>query len=323
VKEVTFDGIDKITLGGEINDTLVLPAESTWDYLSNTVMSVDMGGDGDFHDADGGWMRDYVDACSLEHGVTAHLENVAAQTVYQGSTLLVNLTSANGFGGTAYDDAVYAPNDGASLDGRAGNDTLIGGAAADALRGGSGADLLVGGAGADVLDGDDGADVIEGGLGNDLLLVGGEAENWTTVEIEHAFGGEGDDRFLVRGSNALELDGGAGNDAYARFDGYFEGVVLSFNEGDGNDRVQTASMFSTVNFTDLGRDDLMVVWDAHAVFTQAGEEQLVGDFAVIIKSTGESIIFEDAWGLAHGLRVVRSGTIPLDGLPILKPTMAD
>ncbi|MBX9593854.1 MAG: calcium-binding protein [Roseomonas sp.] len=71
------------------------------------------------------------------------------------------------------------------LEGRGGNDTLVGGAAGDTLSGGlvndnlsglGGADSITGGVGADTIDGGSGDDTVEDGEGNDRILGGGGAD---------------------------------------------------------------------------------------------------------------------------------------------------
>jgi Ca2+-binding RTX toxin-like protein len=62
------------------------------------------------------------------------------------------------------------------LNGRNGNDSLIGNAGDDTLIGGNGTDFLVGSAGDDLLNGDNGSDTLTGGLGTDIL-TGGNGED--------------------------------------------------------------------------------------------------------------------------------------------------
>lgn len=83
----------------------------------------------------------------------------------------------------------------AYVDGRAGDDTLIGSAFADWLIGGVGNDLLVGGGGADRLDGGVGDDELRGDLGDDVL-DGGPGD-------DGLYGDGGNDRFLVRGDELV------------------------------------------------------------------------------------------------------------------------
>lgn len=80
------------------------------------------------------------------------------------------------------DDQVFqgkiqsADDDGGTLDGMAGNDTLLGGAGADILNGGLGDDRLLGGAGNDTLRGGGGSDTLSGGGDNDTLSGGAGAD---------------------------------------------------------------------------------------------------------------------------------------------------
>ncbi|MGL4543245.1 MAG: calcium-binding protein, partial [Polymorphobacter sp.] len=60
----------------------------------------------------------------------------------------------------------------AAVDGRNGNDTIIGTAFDDTLFGGNGNDRLVGGNGNDILDGNGGFDFLDGGAGDDTFYVG-------------------------------------------------------------------------------------------------------------------------------------------------------
>jgi Ca2+-binding RTX toxin-like protein len=62
----------------------------------------------------------------------------------------------------------------ATINGTAGNDTLLGSVDNDTILGGAGNDTLIGGSGADSMDGGDGADtfILEDGAGNDTILGG-------------------------------------------------------------------------------------------------------------------------------------------------------
>ena len=66
-----------------------------------------------------------------------------------------------------------SPTDAGDLiDGRDGNDILLGGAGEDILFGGEGNDLLTGGSGDDLVVGGDGADRLDGGTDDDILVAG-------------------------------------------------------------------------------------------------------------------------------------------------------
>jgi Ca2+-binding RTX toxin-like protein len=77
------------------------------------------------------------------------------------------------------------------IDGRAGNDTLIGTGRADEIRGGGGDDLIRGLGGIDTLRGGAGNDSIDGGLDTDYLF-GDEGADWLT-------GGRGRDWYVFSG----------------------------------------------------------------------------------------------------------------------------
>ncbi len=91
------------------------------------------------------------------------------------------------------------------IDGRGGDDTIIGSFGADRLIGGGGDDLIRGFRGPDLLDGGDGDDRLRGGSGNDTLLGGDGADDLR--------GGSGRDE-LVGGSGDDSLTGGRGSDRF-------------------------------------------------------------------------------------------------------------
>lgn len=82
---------------------------------------------------------------------------------------------------------------GATINGDAGNDNLIGGAGADSINGGEGDDNLYGNAGTDLLS---------GGAGDDLLVGG--------ADIDTLNGEDGDDLIKSAGDSVIDIiDGGA------------------------------------------------------------------------------------------------------------------
>ena len=85
------------------------------------------------------------------------------------------------------------------LEGRGGNDTLIGNSGSSGLSGGAGNDRLDGGQGDDVLEGGDGDDVLTGGENADILR-----------------GGAGNDTFYARDGAQDTLEGGSGTDRAQR-----------------------------------------------------------------------------------------------------------
>ena len=112
-----------------------------------------------------------------------------------------------------------------TIDGGAGDDTLVGGIGAVRLLGRAGDDVLLGGDGVDLLRGGDGADLIDGNKGADV-----------------AFGDAGNDTFV--------WDPGDGSDA---FDGNDGRDTLVFNGSAGNEKFELAPNSGRLLFTrDLG-----------------------------------------------------------------------
>ncbi|EDZ91629.1 Hemolysin-type calcium-binding region [Limnospira maxima CS-328] len=102
-----------------------------------------------------------------------------------------------------------------AIQGRGGNDTLVGDQFDQTLDGGTGNDSILGGSGNDTLLGGPGDDILFGGPGNDLLyggadndiLYGGKGDDFLS-------GDDGDDTLFGNAGNDT-LFGGAGNDVFA------------------------------------------------------------------------------------------------------------
>ena len=92
------------------------------------------------------------------------------------------------------DDDTMGNNDGNSVYGYGGNDTITGGDGSDVLWGGSGVDIIYGGGATDVLSGGEGDDIIYGGDGDDVLY-GNEGDD--TI-----YGGAGRD--LIKGQDGAD-----------------------------------------------------------------------------------------------------------------------
>jgi Ca2+-binding RTX toxin-like protein len=102
--------------------------------------------------------------------------------------------TVNGLGGNDYINAVRTHTVALTIDGGAGNDTILGGQAGNVLIGGAGNDLIIGGNGNDDIRGGDGNDLLIGGKGNDRIR-----------------GGRGND-ILIGGPGHDDLNGGDGFD---------------------------------------------------------------------------------------------------------------
>ncbi len=123
--------------------------------------------------------------------------------------------------------------------------TYIGPGGAGWLRGNSGDNVITGGSGNDILDGGNGADELIGGAGYDTakyttrvtidLKTGmgtGYALGDTFSSIEHILGSDYDDTF-ISGSEAIDLDGGAGHDT-VDYSTSSAGITVDLNAGTGS-----------------------------------------------------------------------------------------
>jgi cyclophilin family peptidyl-prolyl cis-trans isomerase len=115
----------------------------------------------------------------------------------------VNAIAVNGLAGN--DLIEIGTNNGVSVSGGMGDDTLVGGPGNDTLAGGQGDDSISGGPGDDVLHGGQGNDTLAGGQGNDQLF-GGAGSNLLR-------GAMGDDT-ITGGIGPDTMLGGAGNDSF-------------------------------------------------------------------------------------------------------------
>lgn len=153
-----------------------------------------------------------------------------------------------------------------TLDGRGGNDSVIGGDGGDTIFGGDGDDFVFGSAGNDTLRGGKksgastgndelyggaGDDTLVGGSGNDVLYgdksVAGDDTGFPIgsgadvldggAGFNQLFGGAGNDRLITGGATGDTLDGGDGDDTYV-----FTGGAFNFStilDSDGTDTVES------------------------------------------------------------------------------------
>lgn len=105
--------------------------------------------------------------------------------------------------GTSGNDLILLSNTGNHVQGKDGNDCIIGGDSKDVISGGLGDDQIYAGAGNDHVTGRAGSDSIFGGMGNDVLSGG--------TGNDSVYGDDGDDTVLGREDDD-SLSGGAGHD---------------------------------------------------------------------------------------------------------------
>ncbi|SPF80391.1 Hint domain-containing protein [Pseudoprimorskyibacter insulae] len=146
-----------------------------------------------------------------------------------------------------------------TLDGGAGNDTLIGADGNDVLTGGTGNDSLVGGDGNDVLTGGADADILEGGAGNDTITAG---------EDDVVSGGDGDDVVNVSrddvAGGTLIASGGEGGETAGDTLNIIGPATIDFATAESgtvtwlDGSVLTFSEFETVAYTACFTDGTLI-----------------------------------------------------------------
>ncbi|GGY37998.1 beta strand repeat-containing protein [Pseudoduganella albidiflava] len=179
--------------------------------------------------------------------------------------------------GSSSDDTITGGAGSDTINGSGGDDLIAGGDESgeiyydygDSLNGGAGNDTILGGQGNDSIDGAAGNDVIDAGAGNDYLevnvgngqdtLVGGAGNDrfslWSygsdTFQSIEANGGDGDDLFSLYISSyswaadpAVVLTGGAGTDTFRFISGNATGpfTVTDFAAGAGGDRIDITEL---------------------------------------------------------------------------------
>ncbi|SOC04781.1 Hint domain-containing protein [Rhodobacter maris] len=225
-----------IILGGDGNDTI--HGGDGADYLAgNTGNDVLYGeADADRFYFENGWGSDtvYGGSTTTAGGVDLDTLDFSYDTVSGVSvtftdwedgtatdgTSTVTFDNIEGIYGTAFGDTINASADGSglTLDGQAGNDSIIGGSGDDCILGGAGDDTIFSGFGNDTVYGGDGNDSIDdksgvlaetytnyvdAGAGNDTVFTGGGSDT--------ILGGEGDDQLHAEAGDDL-VYGGAGAD---------------------------------------------------------------------------------------------------------------
>jgi Ca2+-binding RTX toxin-like protein len=142
---------------------------------------------------------------------------------YTRTQLFTGVTSITGTAGMG-DDEIYvssAVTKPVTLQGGAGNDTIVGGSGNDSISGGADNDVIAGGAGNDTLHGNDDNDTIQGNDGNDTIqgdagtdrLFGDRGDDaiYGGIGIGFLFGGVGAD-LLVGDTGVDTIQGGPGRD---------------------------------------------------------------------------------------------------------------
>ena len=204
---------------------------------------------------------------------------------------------------------------GVFVNGRAGNDTIIGSDGADRLLGGSGADSIRGGGGDDVIKGQGGSrDVLAGGPGDDKI-DGGPGLDWLTetgdvnfvltndslsgrgrddhwrVERAILVGGPSDNRMDARRfSGSVRLTGQAGNDHLLGGAG-----TVHLNGGRGNDTIIGGGVGGGRLLGGAGADSLWGGGGNDILKGQGGNDRIVighGGASVRSIEAGDTVLVE-------------------------------
>ncbi|QJU60217.1 hypothetical protein HL653_22955 [Sphingomonas sp. AP4-R1] len=190
-----------------------------------------------------------------------------------------------------------------TIRGGAGNDYIYGGDGDGYLYGGKGDDHLYGGINDDVIEGGDGNDYIDGGAGGADQLFGGVGNDHITATAAAGVvveGGSGDDVIEINAGtdDYASVTGGAGNDRIV-VKGY---TAVDFSAGDGHDTIDWQGWLQ-LKMNGISLSDVTVHWDAQVIEQEisgsveyVSRDTLMGDLAIVLKSTGDSIVIKDVTG---------------------------
>lgn len=247
---VSIEGV----IGSDYDDTLIAgtAAMKLDGGLGDDVIVGGAGDDvliggGGADDLDGGGGSNTASYETAQEGIYLHTGNLSASTGDAAGDTLVNIDAILG---TKFADEIIVIEDGATVSGSDGDDTLTLAGDGGTLNGGAGEDTLLGGAGADLLSGGDDADELHGNAGEDTL-AGGAGDDWL-------IGGDDDDTFV--------FGVGDGDDGIADFqihDGTASGDVIEIQGHDGMtfaSLVAEAAQWGADTHLDLGAGDSVVLY---------------------------------------------------------------
>ncbi|QDX25065.1 hypothetical protein FPZ54_02840 [Sphingomonas suaedae] len=275
---------------------------------AGTNLTIDGGG------GQGSSPQDTINFSKSTVGGAVTLDGAGSGTISTGANQFIHLTGFHtGIVGSNFDDNVTDTSTGhKNIDGGGGNDviSIAGTTGTGTLLGGFGDDVLTGGSGNDILNGGSGADHLFGGAGSDLLISRDHSEAFSTEVLD---GGEGSDKLVAAGNvdGAVILRGGGGNDLFHSTASSLSGngaVVVEFGVGAGHDEVIGTPVESSIDApggiawniaidaSSLSRDDVKIVWTPNVISQNGDIYEIRGDLALVIKSTGDSILFGDVTG---------------------------
>jgi Ca2+-binding RTX toxin-like protein len=173
--------------------------------------------------------------------------------------------------------------------------TVDGGAGDDTILGSNGIDLLLGGAGDDFIDGQQGNDVMFGGAGNDVFQWD-PGDGSDTIE-----GQDGTDTMLFNGSNIGEIFEVSANGERVRFTRNVGNIVMDLNDVESID-LNTLGGADTVIVGDLSGTDLVEVNIDLAGTLGGSAGDAAADTVIVNGTNGNDII--DVFGAGTSVAVV-------------------
>lgn len=256
--------------------------------------------------------EDYISSVSYQ---LDHAGSYTADGPAQGLNLLF---VENGSGGMqtqgTHDEMLVGSDSSEAIWGGNETDIIFGGAGDDDLRGGGQDDWIDGGQGNDDILGsssDTNGSVLHGGDGNDTII--------SQASLSNIMGGNGDDTIrLVGDQSGNDITGGPGNDLIDLRVNRDNWITINFASGDGHDHFLLQENYGShgfkgdniaINLTSVNSSDVEWVYEPISIFNfvpqtpatsdlgpRPGHENLIGGLALVIKSTGDSIYFDDVKG---------------------------
>lgn len=173
-----------------------------------------------------------------------------------------------------------------TVDGGAGNDTLLGS---------NGIDLLLGGEGNDFIDGQQGNDVALMGAGNDTFQWD-PGDGSDTVE-----GQDGTDTLLFNGSNGAEIFEASANGQRVRLTRNLGNIIMDLNDIESLD-LNTLGSADTTTINDLGGTDLIEINIDLAGTIGGTAGDAAADVVIVTGTSGNDII--DVFGAGTSVSVL-------------------
>lgn len=242
-------------------------------------------------------------------------------TLHSGGNSLVMSAGAlaeGGFAGTVNGDAGHDyirmlmrfDDDGVSLYGNGGNDTLMGSAGDDVIDGGIGADSLMGMGGNDTIRAGSGLDYVDGSSGDDVFLMGAASD---VVAGETYLGGDGQDVLDGTGIATMVDLSAMTLSSIETIRGFSGGVTMTAQQVY---EVTTALQTGTLTLADTGQVDLtgVTLGLTSITLSSAGNILVLPDFAGTVEGGAAADRVYAAAAATSGLTVNgNGGADTLDG----------